>query len=172
MTMPTPRLAAVVAIADNDVIGRNGELPWRMPNDLAWFKKITMGKPIIMGRITYESIGRPLPGRLNIVVTRQSMAAASNLVVTQSPEDAERIALGVAAREGFDEACVIGGAELYGAMLDRCARIYLTRVHGNVDGDRHLRLSPDPWSIAQIDDIVADANNQYSATIEQWDRSE
>lgn len=170
MTATAPRLAAVVAIADNGVIGRDGDLPWRMKSDLKWFKSVTLGKPIIMGRITWESLGRPLPGRLNIVVTRSRIAPCPHMVVAASPADAARIARAVAAQDGVDEACVIGGAHLYADMLPDCDRLYLTRVHGDVVGDRHLHLSSDGWDVQLRHTIDPGPEDDFPATVEQWDR--
>lgn len=132
------KLAIIVAAAKNGVIGRNNQLPWHLPQDLKYFKAVTLGKPVIMGRKTYESIGKPLPGRTNIVITRsQEWQAVDGVVVTNSFEqallEAEK-AFGDAASPS-DEAMVIGGAEIYRAALQFADRVYLTRVHIEPDGD-------------------------------------
>lgn len=143
-----PRVSLVVAMAENNVIGRDGDLPWHIPADLKHFKSVTMGKPIVMGRRTYESIGRPLPGRLNIVVTRDRSRRWEGVVAVQSlPEALER-----AAGEGADEIMIIGGGDLYRAALPLAQRIHLTRVHEDVDGDTVFpALDPADWRTTSCD---------------------
>ncbi|HAA93900.1 MAG: hypothetical protein CMM48_15355 [Rhodospirillaceae bacterium] len=128
------RLSLIVAMAENRVIGRDGDLPWRIPEDLQRFKNTTMGKPMIMGRKTWESLGRPLPGRPHIVISRDPEYAADGVVTVTSFEDARANAEALA----DDEIMVIGGAEIYRAALDRANRIYLTEVHQAVDGDTYF----------------------------------
>lgn len=127
-----PRIALVVAVAENGVIGRDNKLPWRIPEDMRWFKEKTMGKPVVVGRKTYESFPkRPLPGRTNIVVTRDRGYRAEGAVVVHSLDEA----LAAAARENPEEISIIGGTELYLQILPKADRIYLTRVHGAFEGD-------------------------------------
>ncbi len=133
--MPEPRLALVVAVADNGVIGREGRLPWRLPSDLKQFRRLTMGKPLIMGRKTFQSIGKPLDGRDNIVVTRDPAFAAEGVLVARSFEEAVALARTCAEARGADEIAVIGGAQIYAAALPAADRIYLTQVHGAFEGD-------------------------------------
>ena len=131
-TVKGPRIAFVVAVARNGVIGRQGVLPWRISSDLKRFKAITMGKPVIMGRKTWESLPRrPLPGRLNIVVTRDRHYQAEGAVVTASVAEA----LGEARQTDSDEICVIGGAEIFRQMLPMADRLYLTEVDLAPEGD-------------------------------------
>ncbi len=128
----TPRIAIVVAAAENRVIGKNGALPWRLPEDMKWFREITIGKPCIMGRKTWESLPkRPLPGRTNIVVTRDRGYRAEGAAVVASLDTA----IEAGARETSEEIVVIGGAQIYAEVLARADRIYLTRVHIIADGD-------------------------------------
>ncbi len=122
-------ISMVVAKAENGVIGRDGDLPWRIPADLKYFKAITMGKPIIMGRKTYESIRRPLPGRKNIVITRDRAWRADGVAVAHSLEEA------VTEAGAVKESMIIGGAEIYRQALAQTGRIYLTEVHTTPDGD-------------------------------------
>lgn len=124
-------ISLIVAVAQNGVIGRDGGLPWRLSNDLRYFKSVTMGKPIIMGRKTYESIGRPLPGRPNIVVSRNPAFTADGIYVRPSLG----AAVSHAATLPGGEAMIIGGAALYTDALETAGRIYLTEVHADVDGD-------------------------------------
>jgi dihydrofolate reductase len=130
--MTKPRIALVVAVAENGVIGRDNKLPWRIREDVRWFKEKTMGKPCIVGRKTYESFPkRPLPGRTNIVVTRDRAYRAEGAVVVHSLE----AALEAASRETPEEIAIIGGTELYLQALPIADRIYLTSVHGAFEGD-------------------------------------
>ena len=133
-------VSIVVAVADNGVIGRGNALPWDLPDDLQHFKRTTMGRPIIMGRKTYESIGRPLPGRLNIILTRDSAWQTPDVSVATSIEQAIEIAEGQALIDGADSVMVIGGAEVYRQALPFTSRVFLTRVHGKVHGDAFFDL--------------------------------
>lgn len=126
--MPS-RLTLVVAYADNRVIGRDNALPWKLPGDLAHFKRTTLGRPIIMGRNTWESLGRPLPGRTNIVITRNPDYAATGAVVVPTVEAA------LAACPADQEAFVIGGAQIFALTLPQADRIIATEVHADVEGD-------------------------------------
>ncbi len=135
-----PRLVGVVAMARNGVIGRDGGLPWRLPDDLRRFKAITMGKPILMGRRTCESLGRPLPGRENIVLTRDRAWSAPGCRVVHSLDEA------LAAAGEAAEVMVIGGAEVYRLAWPWLARLELTEVHGDVEGDTRLdAFDPSQW---------------------------
>ncbi len=143
------RIAFVVAIAENGVIGREGQLPWRLPSDLKRFRKLTLGKPIIMGRKTYESIGKPLDGRDNIVVTRQKDLRAAGVHVVASIGEAMALGRKLAAERGVEEVAIIGGADIFRAAMPDTARIYLTLVHGDPDGDLRMAL-PDPQQWREI----------------------
>ena len=129
------RIALVVAVADNGVIGRQGGLAWRLSSDLKFFRKVTMNKPLIMGRKTFESIGKPLDGRDNIVITRNSAFEAPGILVAANLEDALELAREKARMRGADEISIIGGAQIYALALPRADRIYLTRIHASPDGD-------------------------------------
>ena len=133
--MSEMQISLIVAIARNGVIGRDGDLPWRLPADLREFKRRTLGHHILMGRKTFVSLGRPLPGRPNVVLSRDPAFAAEGASVVQDLPTA----LGVAESAGETEVFVIGGAALYAAALPVAQRIYLTRVHAQVDGDVYLR---------------------------------
>jgi dihydrofolate reductase len=129
-------VSIVVAVSANNVIGRGNELPWRLPDDLKRFKAVTLGKPVVMGRKTFESIGKPLPGRTNIVISRQPEFTADGCVTVRSVDEALSAA---AAREVM----IIGGAEIYRQALPRVDQIYLTRVHAEVPGD--VEFPPVVW---------------------------
>ena len=129
------RLSLIVAAAENGIIGRDNALPWRLTGDLKRFKEITMGKPIIMGRKTYESIGRPLPGRTNIVLSRDPAFRADKIKVVSDFPSAEAVAQDAARRAAVSEIMVIGGAGIYRLAFPHADRIYLTEVHAAVQGD-------------------------------------
>jgi len=129
------RLSIIAAVAQNDVIGRDNALPWRLPSDLKRFKAITMGKPLVMGRKTFESIGRPLPGRTNIVVSRRAAAPLPGVVAAASLAEALEAARRQAAADGVDEIFVIGGAALYREALPLADRLYITEVKAAPTGD-------------------------------------
>lgn len=150
------RVSLVVAADRGGVIGRAGGLPWRLPADMRHFKQTTMGHPMIMGRRTWESIGRALPGRRSIVLSRDRGFAPDGAEVARSPEDAVRLA------EPADEVMVIGGEAVYRAFLDRCDRIHLTRVDGDFAGDARLpELDPDVWREVARREHPADQRNPY-----------
>jgi dihydrofolate reductase len=128
-------IVLVVAVAENGVIGAAGAIPWRLKSDMAHFKALTTGKPVVMGRKTFVSIGRPLPGRTNIVVTRDCGFRADGVVVTHSFTDAKAIATGDALRRFATEIAVIGGAEIYAQWMDSADRLEITEVHARPDGD-------------------------------------
>jgi dihydrofolate reductase len=141
---PRPPLALIAALDENGVIGYQGGVPWRLPDDMRWFRQMTMGKPVIMGRKTYESIGGPLRGRHNIVVTRQRDYPAPGCDIASSPAGA--LALAAAARPS--EIMVIGGAELYRALLPQATRLYLTFVEGSFPGDTYFPpFARDEWIV-------------------------
>ena len=139
-------ISLVVAIAQNGVIGIDGDLPWRLSSDLKRFKRDTMGKPIIMGRKTWESIGRPLPGRANIVVTRNRDYRAEGAQVVTSLQDALILANTKARCDGVDEVCVIGGGQLYKEAIEKADRLYVTHVLAEPEGDTYFPdIDPSRW---------------------------
>jgi dihydrofolate reductase len=132
------QVVLVVAIAENGVIGTRGALPWRLKSDMKRFKALTVNKPVVMGRKTFVSIGRPLPGRTNIVVTRDADFRFPGVVVTHSLADARAIALGDALRRFATEIAVIGGAEIYAQWMAHADRLEITEVHARPEGDTHF----------------------------------
>jgi len=128
-------LSIIVAMANNNAIGKDNQLLWHLPEDLQYFKRTTMGKPIVMGRKTFESIGRPLPGRLNIVITRQQDWQHDGVKVVHSIDDALRLAEAQSMIDGVDEVMVIGGAEIYKTALPQADKLYITRVDAEIEGD-------------------------------------
>jgi dihydrofolate reductase len=164
--MKTPRVTLVVAVADNGVIGRDNALPWHLPEDLKRFKRITLGKPIVMGRKTFESIGRPLPGRLNIVLTRDVHYRREGVAVVHDVEGA------LSAAGGVEEVMVIGGSDLFRLFLPRATRVHITRVHGDVAGDIYWpALNAEEWRVVEREEFAADERHAYPMTFESWERS-
>jgi len=134
--MPLPHIALVVARARNGVIGRDGDLPWRLRSDLQRFKAVTMGKPCMMGRRTWDSLPlKPLPGRLNLVLSKDESFEPKGAVACTSLDEAVEIAREQAMEDGVDEICVIGGAGIFAAALPRAKRLYLTEVEAEPEGD-------------------------------------
>jgi len=131
-------IVLLVAVAENGVIGSAGAIPWRLKSDVQRLKTMTMGKPVVMGRKTFESLRRPLPGRTNIVVTRDANFRAAGAVVTTSFADARATALGDALRRLATEIAVIGGAEIYAQWMDAADRLEITEVHAKPEGDTRL----------------------------------
>ena len=129
------KIALVVAVSQNNVIGRDNQLPWHLPEDLQYFKSVTMGKPILMGRKTFDSIGRPLPGRKNIVITRDLEWDAEGVEVVHSVDDALATGADACAVANSDEIMIIGGAQIYRDCLPIADRLYLTRVEAEIEGD-------------------------------------
>lgn len=160
-----PIITLIVAVADTGVIGRDNQLPWHLPADLQRFKRLTMGKPILMGRKTFESIGKPLPGRENIVVTRDPNYRREGVRVVHHAEGALRAA------GDAPEIMVIGGAALFRAFLPRASRVHLTRVHGNIEGDVVWpELDEHEWRVAGREAHPADDRHAYAMTFEVWEK--
>ncbi len=164
--MSEPLVTLIVAVADSGVIGRDNTLPWHLPEDLKRFKRLTLGKPIVMGRKTFESIGRALPGRQNIVVTREPSYQREGVTVVHGVDAALR-ACGEAA-----EIMVIGGSDLFRLFLPRAGRIHLTRVHGNISGDvMWPALDVREWEVVEREEFSADERHVYAMTFEVWQRA-
>ena len=158
-------ISIIVAASENGVIGAGGALPWRLSDDLKRFKAVTLGKPVVMGRKTWESIGRPLPGRQNIVITRQPGFEAAGADVVASPEEA------TAAAGDVDEIMVIGGSQVYDLFLPVAGRVYLTRVHADVDGDAFFgALEKIDWRLVSDEFHTADERNEFDFSIRLYER--
>jgi dihydrofolate reductase len=140
------QIVLIAAVADNGVIGAGGGIPWRLKTDQQRLKMMTLGKPVVMGRKTFISLKRPLPGRTNIVVTRDAGFRSPGAVVTNSFADARAIATGDALRRSVAEIAVIGGAEIYAQWIDSADRLEITEVHARPDGDTYLAaIDPARW---------------------------
>jgi dihydrofolate reductase len=149
----------VAAVAENGVIGRDGGLPWRLPDDSKFFRRCTMGKAVLMGRLTFESIGKPLPGRRNIVVTSNTDFEAPGCTVVDSLE------AGLAAAADEQEVVIMGGAAFYREGLPLAERLYLTRVHAKVVGDVYFPdLDPTEWRTVESHDHPADDRHAHAFT--------
>jgi len=150
------RVSIIVACDRNGTIGADGGMPWHLPDDLKRFKKLTMGKPIVMGRKTYESIGKPLPGRRSIVVTRRGDFRAPGCETVRSPDAALEAALPA------DEAFVIGGGEIYTALIDRADAIYMTLIDAEIAGDTTFpAIDAAEWSLVDRKDHPPDDRHRY-----------
>ena len=160
-------ISIIVAASANNVIGAQGDLPWRLSDDLKRFKTVTMGKPIVMGRKTWESIGRALPGRRNIVITRQQNFAAEGCDVVQSTDEA------IVAAGDVDEIMVIGGSEVYALFLPVAQRLYLTRVHADVNGDAFFpAVDEDEWQLVSDEARAADSRNEFDFSFRIYERKD
>lgn len=165
------KISMAFAMAQNGVIGRDNALPWHLPQDLQYFKKITMGKPIIMGRKTFDSIGRPLPGRPNIVITRNTHWHHDGVHCVHTIADALTLGAELAREKGVEELMVIGGSQIYTELLDRADRLYMTQVHSEVVGDDYFpEFSLDDWQQVSREDYKADDSNPYDYSFLVLDR--
>ena len=157
----------IVATSENNVIGKDNRLPWHLPADLKYFKNTTWALPIIMGRKTFESIGKPLPGRHNIVVTRNKDYKAVGATVVSNLDDAVKAAESNDVKELF----IIGGAELFNTTMNQAQRIYLTRVHANIEGDVFFPdLNKEEWHLISEKNMEADEKNEYDLSFQVWEK--
>ena len=160
-------ISAIVAVAKNNVIGKDNDIPWYLPADLKYFKKTTLNHHIIMGRNCYESIGKPLPKRTNVVLTRNPFYIVSNCYVTHSIEEA----IGIAKNNGEDEAFIIGGAQIYEQSMDTWDKLYLTEVDLEVEGDVIFpEINFDEWELISEEAHQADEKNEYDYTFKVFQR--
>jgi len=165
MSSREPYISLIVAMAQNGVIGRDNNLPWRLPADLKRFKEFTVGKPILMGRKTFESIGHPLPDRLNLVLTRDRAWWADGVTGVHSVEEA------LAKAAGSEELVAIGGAEIYRLVLPFARRIYLTHVHADVPGDTYFpEFDATQWADVDSSAQPADERHAYPVTFVTLER--
>jgi dihydrofolate reductase len=156
------KLALIAAYSQNRVVGYDNKLPWHLPEDLQYFKRCTSGKAIIMGRKTFESIGRPLPNRTNIVISRNKQFQAQGVTVIASLEQAIELAEAVNEVNGVDEVMVIGGAAIYELALPLADRLYLTHVHASIEGDAYFpQVDFSHWHEVQRADYSASDSNPY-----------
>jgi dihydrofolate reductase len=160
-------LSLLLAADENNVIGKDNQLPWHLPNDLKYFKNQTWAMPILMGRKTFESIGKPLQGRKSIVVTRNKEWKHDGVEVVHSVAQA----IEKAKEFGVKEIFVIGGAEIFQTAFEQANRVYLTRIHHQFDGDAYFpNVSEKDWSLVQSRFCAADEKNKYDHTFQVWER--
>lgn len=164
-------LTIIAAVAENGVIGRDGDLPWHLSSDLKRFKRVTMGNAILMGRKTWESIGRPLPGRTSIVISRQADYNAGHDEVLLATNLDEALAQARALENVGEEVFVIGGARIYEMSLPRADRLIITRVHAEVEGDVSFpKVDWNEWQLLVEDPHEAEENDDYPHTYQIWQR--
>lgn len=149
-------ISMIAAMADNRIIGKDNQMPWHLPADFAWFKRCTMGKPVVMGRKTYESIGRPLPGRLNIVISRDASLSIEGVTTVMSIEQALEVAGEV------EEVMIIGGGAIYAAYLPMANKLYVTHIEAEIDGDTQFPDWGTEFKETYSEAYQADEKNAYN----------
>lgn len=159
-------VSAIVAASRNNVIGNKGTLPWDLPDEMAYFREVTRGHPVIMGRVTHESIGRALPGRQNIVISSQRGYKAEGCEVVHSLEEA------LAAAKGVSEVFIIGGSQIYQAATPKLDRIYLTRIDADIDGDKFFKLDELAWHLVSSRHHPADDKHAFAFDMQVWERGQ
>lgn len=163
------KISLIVAAATNNAIGKNNQLLWHLPNDLKFFKNMTWGMPVVMGRKTFEALsGQPLPGRVNIIVTRNADWKAENTVVVNNVKDA----LFLAQQHHYAEVMISGGGEIYKETLEQADKVYLTRVHASFDdADAFFpELDKQKWHLTSNQDCAADSKHAYDYSFQVWER--
>ena len=157
------KISMIVAMADNGVIGKDNKLPWYLPGDLRWFKENTLGKPIIMGRKTFDSIGKPLPGRTNIVISRSTdLTLPEGVRLVPTLDEALAIAEGQCLIDGVDETMIVGGQQIYSLCMTKADNVYLTRVHADVEGDAWFKgFDEKEWQLIRKETHQAVDPNPY-----------
>jgi dihydrofolate reductase len=160
-------LSLIVAATENGVIGKDGKMPWKLPDESAYFRQTTLGHPVITGRKNYEAMGRPLPDRLNVVITRQpAYKIPDGVVVVHSLHDALELPQVKSETEVF----IIGGAQIYDEAMPRADKLYLTTIHTKIEGDTFFRYDPKQWQLEWSQYHPADATNKYAFTIQRFKR--
>lgn len=171
MTIRKAKIWIIVAAAENGVIGRDNDMPWRLSTDLKRFKALTLGKPVIMGRRTWESIGRPLPGRPNIVVSRDAAFKAEGAQVVGSLEDAIETGRKLAAELNVGEVCIIGGGNIYAQGLTLADAVHLTRVLASIDGDTYFpEIDSEIWQAISTEDVPAGEKDSHPTRYIRYER--
>ncbi len=160
-------ISLVVAASNNNAIGLDGKMPWHLPNDLKHFKNVTWGLPVVMGRKTFDSLGKPLPGRKNIVITRNTAWKNDNAIGVKTIEDA----LFLAKQMDVKELMVIGGGEIYKLLFEKAKRIYLTRVNAEFEADTFFpAVDEKQWQMISNDTYKADEKNNFDYAFQTWER--
>tara|TARA_B110000459_G_scaffold156163_1_gene170783 strand:- start:98 stop:601 length:504 start_codon:yes stop_codon:yes gene_type:complete len=163
------KMSLIVAVSRNGVIGLDNQLPWHLPDDLQYFKSVTMGKPLVMGRKTYDSIGRPLPGRTNIVITRDASWSAPGVKAATTLDDALSLASKACVDTGADEVMVIGGEQIYRMTITVADRLYVTEVDAEIAGDAFFpTIDPQQWQRNRVE--LPEVTGSYSYQFVVLDR--
>jgi len=166
-----PIIAMIAGVARNNVIGADGAIPWKIPSDMAFFRRTTMGKPIVMGRKQYETVGKPLPGRTNIVVTRQPGYAPQGVVVVNDLDAALEKARDVAASDGVDEVMVIGGGDIYAQAMALADRLYISHVDLAPEGDVLFpAIDPAVWRVVEEPEVPVSDKDSASFRVRVYER--
>ena len=160
-----PEIAIIVAASENNTIGKNNQLLWSLPNDLKFFKNTTWGFPVVMGRKTYESVNKPLPGRTNIVITNKKDWAADTVITAANIEEGITKAAATNSKQVF----ILGGGEIYKQSMDLAVTIYITRVHAQLDGDTFFpEIDENKWKLISNEDFSADEKHAYDYSFQLW----
>lgn len=173
MNKQSVKVSMIAGVARNNVIGLEGGMPWRLPSDMAFFKKTTMGKPIVMGRKQYETVGRALPGRVNIVVSRQAGFQPEGVIVINDFEAALEHAKEIAAADGVDEVFIIGGGEIYAMGLPLADRLYITHIDAAPEGDTWFpEFDRTEWHLVEQPEILAGEKDSVPFSVSIYERRE
>lgn len=165
------RRTIIAAVARNGIIGRDGDMPWRLSSDLKRFKALTLGKPVVMGRKTYDSIGKPLPGRPNVVISRQAAVGHADVSMAHSLAEAMRAAERLAIETGVDEICIIGGGQIYAQAIGLADRMCITHVEADLDGDASFpAIDPDVWQAGEMIAVPAGEKDSYPTRFIVYER--
>ncbi len=165
------RISMIAAVAENGVIGSGQAMPWRIPSDFAFFKRMTLGKPIVMGRKQFETVGKPLPGRTNIVVTRQENYRPEGVEVFGNVEEALERAVAVVEASGGEEVMVIGGGDIYAQVLGRADRLYISHVDLSPSGDVHFPpIDPTEWVVVDLPEVEPSTKDDASYRVKVYER--
>lgn len=167
----TPRISLIAAVGANNVIGKDGDMPWRIPSDFAWFKRTTMGRPMIMGRKQFETFPKPLAGRPHIVVTRRTDYAPEGVDVVHDLERAYAVAARLANEAGADEIMVIGGGDIYAQAMARADRLYISHVELSPDGDVYFpAIDPEIWAVVDEPEVTPSEKDAAPYRIKVYER--
>ena len=167
----TINIAMIAGVAENGVIGSDQTIPWRVPSDMAFFKRTTMGKPIIMGRKQFETVGKPLSGRANIVITRQRDYQPEGVLVVHDIETALEQARRIAEADGVDEIMIIGGGELYAQLMGRADRLYITHIDLQPTGDVLFpAIAPEQWTVVDLPEVAPSPRDEASYRVKVYER--
>ena len=167
----TIKIAMIAGVAENGVIGSDQTIPWRVPSDMAFFKRTTMGKPIIMGRKQFETVGKPLSGRANIVITRQRDYQPEGVLVVHDIETALEQARRIAEADGVDEIMIIGGGELYAQLMGRADRLYITHIDLQPTGDVLFpAIAPEQWTVVDLPEVAPSPKDEASYRVKVYER--